>query len=253
MATVISNLRSIKPRSTNFISTTVRVYNRVFKDKTTGLDKTVSRTETTYSNSAANSPVTMHCVRNNASQDQLSFVFPFTPQQIQYGNIGPELMEISRPGKMPLVAFSKFKSRQLSVKFLIAVPSDGLFTSIDDSLELLFDMANLARPVFFTGMDKQISNPLGSTDASRNIFWSIQDLNFSSIRRNEANQITAAEANMTLIENVNPNIVVADLPVITYNEKIIIPRKTGTNPEGNLLSYTSVRNKEVYSDNIFGP
>lgn len=238
-----SDLRSIIPSaSRRFISTTVR---RFVRDK-------ISLSETSYSNTANGVPVTMHATRSNETQPILSFTFPFTPQQIQYANIGPELQEISRPGKMPIVAFARFRSRQLSIKFLIAVPNDGLFTPVDDDLELLFDIANLARPVFFTNMDKQISNPLGTNDASKNIFWSITDLNFSSIRRNDQNQITAAEANMTLVENVNPNVVVAELPVITYGSNITIPPKTGTDPSLDFLDYTVVRGTSTFGQAISG-
>jgi hypothetical protein len=239
-----SDLRSINPsNSRRFISTSVR---RFVRDA-------ITLTETSFTNTANNVPVTMHATRSNETQPQLSFTFPFTPQQIQYGNIAPELKEITRPGKMPIVAFNRFKARQLSIKFLIAVPNDGLFTSVDNDLELLFDIANLARPVFFTNMDKQISNPMGTTDASKNIFWSITDLNFSSIRRNEQNQITAAEANMTLVENVNPKVVVAELPVITYTTAVDIPKKDNPDPQIDFLAYTSVRDSSQFSGNILGP
>lgn len=238
-----SDLRSIKPsESRRFISTTVRRFVRDAK----------TLTETIYSNQANSTPVVMHATRSNETQPNLSFTFPFTPQQIQYGNIGPELQEISRPGKMPIVAFSRFRSRQLTIKFLIAVPNDGLFTSVDDDLELLFDIANLARPVFFTNMDKQISNPLGSNDASKNIFWSITDLNFSSIRRNDQNQITAAEANMTLVENTNPSVVVAELPKITYDTPVDIPKTDNPDPVVEFLDYTVVRGSSTYTGAILG-
>lgn len=240
-----SDLRSVKVSSRTFISTVVRKFKR---DPLS----TIEFTETIYTNTANGIPVTMHATRSVETQPQLSFTFPFTPQQIQYGNIGPELQEIARPGKMPIVAFSKFRSRQLSIKFLIAVPNDGLFTSVDNDLELLFDIANLARPVYFTNMDKQISNPLGTTDASKNIFWSITDLNFSSIRRNDQNQITAAEANMTLVENVNPRIVVAELPKITYNTKITIPKKDTPAKEVDFLDYTVVRGNSTVAGSILG-
>jgi len=125
---------------------------------------------------------------------------------------------------------------------LVAVPQDGLFTSVDDSIELLFDIANTTRPVYFTNMDKQISNPLGKDDASKNIFWSITDMSFNSIRRNESNQITACEVDMTLVENVNPRLIVAELPKISYTETPTIPKKTpGTPLETDFLSYTRVR------------
>lgn len=195
-----------------------------------------------FTNTANNTPVVMHTTKRNAADDTLSFTFPFTPQQVQYGNIAPELSEISRPGKMPIVAFARFKSRQLSFRFLVAVPQDGLFTSVDDSIELLFDIANTARPVYFTNMDKQISNPLGKDDASKNIFWSITDMSFNSIRRNESNQITACEVDMTLVENVNPRLIVAELPKISYTEAPVIPQKTpGAPTETDFLSYTRVR------------
>ena len=241
-----SDLRSIKPSARTFISTTVTKFKRNPLDE-------VELTKTAYTNTANALPVTMHVTRSIETQPQISFTFPFTPQQIQYGNMGPELQEISRPGKMPIVAFSRFRSRQLSIKFLVAVPKDGLFTSVDNDLELLFDIANIARPVFFTNLDKQISNPIGTTDASKNIFWSIQDLNFSSMRRNDSNQITAAEANMTLVENVNPRVVIAELPKITYTTAVDIPKKGGPNPQDEFISYTAVRDRGTYSGNVLGP
>lgn len=193
----------------------------------------------------------MHTVPTGSSTQQpMSYYFPFTPQQIQYANVSPEMSELQRPGKMPIIAFNRFKSRQLSLKFLIAVPQDGLFTSIDESMEFLFKMANTALPVYFTNMDRQISNPLSNSTSSNQskIFWSITDLNFSSVRRNENNQITVAEANITLVENMNPIIKVAQLPVISYSEAVpTTPPSGGSGGSGNkedqYPTYTEVRNR----------
>lgn len=212
-----------------------------------------NRTIATFTNTATNQPVVMHTTKSTPADDSLSFTFPFTPQQVQYGNIAPELSEISRPGKMPLVAFARFKARQLSFRFLVAVPQDGLFTSVDDAIELLFDIANTARPVYFTNMDKQISNPLGKDDASKNIFWSITDMSFNSVRRNESNQITACEVDMTLVENTNPRVIVAELPRISYTENPPIPNKSTTDPvETDFLSYTRVRGYRGVYDSTTG-
>lgn len=187
----------------------------------------------------------MHTVKTGSStQEPMSFYFPFTPQQIQYANVGPELTEIQRPGKMPIIAFNRFKARQLSLKILLAVPQDGLFVPIDESMDFLFRMANTALPIYFTNMDRQISNPLtsSSSDNSAKIFWSITDLNFSSVRRNENNQITVAEANLTLVENMNPVTKAAELPVITYTEATPqTPKKKGTNKEDGYLTITQIR------------
>jgi hypothetical protein len=168
------------------------------------------------------------------------FVFPFTPQQIQYSNLSPEISEISRPGKTPLVAFARYRAKQVSFNFLLAVPQDGLFISIDDQIEQLQRIANSARTVYFTQLDKQITNSL--TAGNRNgIFWSIIDFSLSSIRRNADNKIVAAEASMTLVENINPTIKVADLPVITYTSAVPQQNKPsqGNNPkEDDVLDWS---------------
>lgn len=171
---------------------------------------------------------TMTVSRGSSDQPPISFVFPFPPQQIQYSNMSPELTEISRPGRVPLIAFNRFRAKQISFKFLLAIPLDGLVASIDADIEVLQEMANTSRPVYFTNLDRQISNPLNASEDTR-IFWSIIDLTFSSIRRNERNEIVAAEANITLIENSNPKIKTADLPVITYtaNQPATNPSRRG--------------------------
>jgi len=183
---------------------------------------------------------TMHTARSEREGDQpLSFVFPFPPQQIQYSNMSPELSEIARPGKMPLIAFNRFRARQISFKFLLAVPLDGIAISIDSSIEFLQFMAATTKTVYFTNMDRQISNPLVGEDVIR-IFWSIIDLNFSSIRRNQQNEITAAEANLTLVENVNPRLKASELPRITYTSAPPVQNRSRGPVDTDLLfnSYT---------------
>jgi hypothetical protein len=159
-------------------------------------------------------------VVNKSGQPNIDpFIFPFTPQQIQYSNLSPEISEISRPGKTPLIAFNRYRAKQVSFKFLLAVPNDGMFISIDDSIDQLQRIVNSTRTIYFTNLDKQITNSL-TTGNTNGIFWSIIDFSLSSIRRNADNKIVAAEANITLVENINPTIKAADLPVITYTSAV---------------------------------
>lgn len=160
----------------------------------------------------------MITTRGSNNEDPIEFEFLFPPQQIQYSNMSPEMSEISRPGRSPLIAFTRFRAKQISFRFLLAIPLDGLFTTVDNYIQALEIMANTARPIYFTNLDRQISNPLNIGDELR-IFWTITDLNFNSIRRNERNEIVAAEANITLVENNNPIISASDLPVITYTDQ----------------------------------
>jgi len=198
----------------------------------------------TYSNNQvstqrANPKAAILNVVNKSGQPNIDpFIFPFTPQQIEYSNLSPEITEISRPGKTPLIAFSRYRAKQISFRFLLAVPQDGLFISIDDQIEQLQRIVNSTRTVYFTNLDRQITNSLTSGNTN-GIFWSIIDFSLSSIRRNADNKIVAAEANVTLVENINPTLKVADLPVITYTSAVPQQNKPSDKPkEDDVLDYT---------------
>lgn len=191
--------------------------------------------------------VTMWSVPTSDDGTRYAYTFPFAPQQVQYNNLSPEISEISRPGRLPIIAFNKHRARQVAIKFLIAQPQDGLFGSVDDSIAELFAMIETARPVYFTNMDAQISNSLAETGTSNalRIFWSITDLNFSSIRRNADNQVVAAEANMTLVENVNIKVKIADLPRIVYTETPINNKPKPGPKETDYLTISQGRHRIV--------
>ena len=197
-----------------------------------------------------NRSVTMHQTRNPLTPDLSppSFTFPFAPQAVDYSGLSPELQTIDRPGKQPLVAFTRFRAKQIAIKFLIAVPNDGLRISVDQAIELLTRITNSARPVYFTNMDKLITNPLAD-DPSKNIFWSIIDMSLSSIRRNENNEITAAEATLSLVENTNPSAIAVELPRITYTEVPPVPSRKANTQADVLATWTEVAN---YSFNVVG-
>ena len=206
----------------------------------------------TYSNNQvstqrANPKAAILNVVNKSGQPNIDpFIFQFTPQQIEYSNLSPEITEISRPGKTPLIAFSRYRAKQISFRFLLAVPQDGLFISIDDQIEQLQRIVNSTRTVYFTNLDRQITNSLTSGNTN-GIFWSIIDFSLSSIRRNADNKIVAAEANVTLVENINPTLKVADLPVITYTSAVPQQNKPSDKPkEDDVLEYTQgqIRGKE---------
>jgi hypothetical protein len=159
----------------------------------------------------------MITTRGASDSPPIEFTFPFPPQQIQYTNVAPEMSEINRPGRTPLIAFTRYRAKQVSFKFLLAIPFDGLFSTVDAYMQGLQEIANTGRPVYFTNLDRQISNPLSAGNDS-NIFWTITDMQFASIRRNERNEVVAAEVSITLVENNNPIIASADLPKLTYTD-----------------------------------
>lgn len=163
-----------------------------------------------------------------AEQDDLEFEFPFPPQQVSYQDLAPEIAQIQRPGKTPIVAFARYRARQVTLQFLVAVPTDGLRIDVENDLATLQYIASSARPVWFYNFDRFLGNPIGRTDTDAStFFWSIVDLSFESVRRNSAQKIVQAQVSMSLVENNNPEIVVSELPAIVYST---VPKQQNPRP-----------------------
>jgi hypothetical protein len=152
-----------------------------------------------------------------AGRQTLSFTFPFPPAEVSYSDLAPEVSEISRPGKKPLVYFSRYRSRKITLRFIVAVPFDGLQIDVEESLDLIKQIANSNIPVFFSNADKFLSSSFTESRSAVTAYWNIADLSFDSVRRTESQKISQASVSMTLIENDNPtNIQVRSLPRIEY-------------------------------------
>lgn len=161
----------------------------------------------------------MQALDTTGGNNVLEFYFPFPPSQVTYDQVSPELAEIQRPGKKPLVLFARDQSTRISFQFLIAVPKDGVFIDVEDSIDTLISIAQSTRPVIFWNIDKFLGAP-SSTGSVEVKFWSIMDLSFESVRRNAAQRITSASARISLIENANPSIDIISLPEIEYTDNV---------------------------------
>ena len=161
----------------------------------------------------------MEAVKIAPNSETLVFQFPFPPEQVSYSDVGPELVEIPRPGKKPLIMWARPKAKRVSFSFLVALPNDGMFIDVEDALQTLQEIARSARPVFFSNADNFLGAP-GSYSGSSLTFWSIIDLSFDSQRRNAAQRITSARATITLVENANPQLEVVRLAPIEYTEVV---------------------------------
>jgi hypothetical protein len=180
----------------------------------------------------------MIAAKSASSDDDLEFEFPFPPQQVSYSDLAPEIAQIQRPGRTPIIAFNRFKARQVNIRFLVAVPYDGLLIDVENDIATLQCIACSGRPVWFYNFDKFFANVTGrSEDTSNAFFWSITDLSFESVRRNSAQKIVQADMNMTLVENTNPNIVVAELPRIQYTDSPVQQNPTTSTSQGREKSF----------------
>jgi hypothetical protein len=171
--------------------------------------------------SAKPDQIVMTSTRTAPGQQMLRFIFPFSPQSVSYRDLAPELSELQRPGKKPIVAFSKQRARRVDLEFLLAVPFDGMSIDIEDDLQLLEDMVASGRPVWFYNIDSFLaSNNYVDGNYNPKFFWSIIDFSFQSVRRNKAQKITQANVVLSIIENGNPKIVPISLPRIQYTDQI---------------------------------
>lgn len=179
----------------------------------------VTAAGTTVNRTDAVKYLEMIAAKTSLDDDDLEFRFAFPPQQISYSEMSPEVTQIRRPGRKPLVAFTSYRARQCSIEFLIAVPFDGMFNHIEDDVELVRRIAQSGRPVTFINTDQFLGSEFGETVAESSPFWTITDFSFESMRRNESGKIVSAQVQMSLVENVNPDISIVELPPIEYTEE----------------------------------
>lgn len=176
----------------------------------------------------------MQTVRPSQDDEQYTFYFPFPPTQITYSDLAPEMSEIARPGKKPLVLFSRRRAHRINLQFLVAKPDDGMFFDIEHGLNTLKGMAESGLPVRFFRVDTF----LGATtlDLNEGITisgkqWVIMDLRFDSIRRNARQRITAASVQMSFVEGTFPKLEVYEMAPIEYTVEVQRPPTPGNRPE----------------------
>lgn len=155
----------------------------------------------------------------------LTYVFPYSPIEIQHSGISNEYVTIDRPGKYPLMALRGPQLTEISFSFLVAnrfsAANGGLngLGSVEDQLKFLHSLVSTDGPIFFTGLGSLLSS-LEQFSDGRAIprAWNITDFSYQIIRLNEDNVPMQAQASISLRENRNPNFTVRQLSKINYVE-----------------------------------
>jgi hypothetical protein len=162
------------------------------------------------------------------------FHFPYSPVNITYDGLSNEIAEIDRPGATAIIAYKKHQLMKVSFDFVLAVPFDGVTTSIDSDITLLRKIAeHTSRPVQVFNLDKMFERtanrryqPANTRHRSYVTKFRIADLSVSSAKRNASGGITQADCKITLIEDVNPKIDTALIP--KFVPPPAIPKKPTT-------------------------
>jgi hypothetical protein len=185
----------------------------------------------------------------------LTYVFPYSPIEIQSSSVSNEYVSIDRPGRYPLVELRGPQLTEISFSFLVAsrasVANDGVnkLTSVENQLKFLHSFVSTDGPVFFSGLGNLLSTlEQFSTGQSIPRAWNVTDFSHQIIRLNESNQPMQAQASISLRENRNPNFTVRQLSKINYVETppvVKAPPPGGTGGGGAGFNYTDSRPNPV--------
>ena len=141
-----------------------------------------------------------------------SFVFPNTPNDIQYQGLGAKWVEVPRTGDLPLLEFSQWTLMKISMEFIVANDivdggksyPDGLRTSVYDHLEQLRTMAQRPFPVEVFGLDQLLRVSMKRAELTgKPLEFVIGDMSISSLQRTidpGDKEITTAKVKLTLQE-----------------------------------------------------
>jgi hypothetical protein len=143
------------------------------------------------------------------------FYFPFLPQGIDYSDLSDEIAEIQRAGTTPIVTFRGHRLMKVSMEFLVAVPYDGIFLDIEESLQILRIFSTYSnRSVVFYHLDRNLTRGYNYRlgPYARPPAFNITEMSINARQRNADGKITQAIIRLSLVENRNPDIVVTRVP-----------------------------------------
>jgi hypothetical protein len=143
----------------------------------------------------------------------LTYSFEVSPNEVNVQRLGLSYAELERPGRKPLLVAKSSQLQQVSVTVLVtAVGDEKFFVPCQPRLDALAILAEL-------DVDLIVAYP----GVPSTMTWRITDLSVRTVRRNEMNEVTIAEAELTLTESIVPQAVVPGMSVI---KDIPAPRTT---------------------------
>lgn len=161
-------------------------------------------------------PLILRMRSSNPAEEQ-DFVFPYSPREVNIGQLSDEMVQIPRPGTTPIVAFKSHRLMTIDFTALIAHPGDGLIRDVEKEIFNLRSFASNSKKVFqlinydvFTREPYVFRNM--SEERVSGLFFSITEMGVDVTRRNKENLITQANVKISLVENRNPRINIVLIP-----------------------------------------
>ena len=188
-----------------------------------------------------------------------SFVFPFTPNNVNYSGLGINWTEIERTGGYPIVDWTSFQLLKISFNFdIVSMAQEnqagfGLYYSCEDQIQELREMAQAPYPVTFLNMDKFMQDELRwpSLNTGRGIEFVIQEFSVTAVQRTPtnptalkfnpvANQISRASCTMTLQEIPIEKVDIVQMPPMKPCKKECSKDKITTEKDSYFPLFTPI-------------
>lgn len=132
------------------------------------------------------------------------YVFEVSPNEVNLQRLSLSYAELERPGRRPLLLAKSPQLQQVSATVLVTALGEGrFFSSCQQRIDAL---------IFFADLDADVVVSYPGFPSS--MTWRITDLSLRTVRRNEMNEVTIAEADITFTESVVPQTIVPGMAVI---------------------------------------
>jgi hypothetical protein len=119
-----------------------------------------------------------------------SFTFPYAPQDISVSGMGDNYENLTRPGRKPLVFKSSANVQNVDITALIIDKTKPGIYSCEKQLEILRGCARIPQDFILVGVGSLL----------RTARFRFTDLGVKAIRYNPSQEITMAEASISLVE-----------------------------------------------------
>lgn len=153
---------------------------------------------------------------STTSLQRVTYVFPVSPNEVNTSRLGISYTELSRPGRKPILKSVNIPLEQISVTVLVVGADKSYLSSAQPQIDAIKSLAAIDSDleIFYAGV-----NPSKK--------WRMTDLSFRTVRRNNANLITLAEADITFTEVQSLPSPVPGMPRL---KDVPRSRRSSTNP-----------------------
>lgn len=150
------------------------------------------------------------------STQKVTYSFVISPNEVSASRNGINYTEIPRPGRKPLLRSASLNLQQLTITVMVLNEDRSYVSSAQAQVDALESLSKL---------DYDLSIVYAGVDPAKR--WRLTDLRYRTVRRNAANEVSIAEADLTFTE---VSVMPAAVPGMPSIKDVPLSRNTPANP-----------------------